>query len=283
MGIPASPFVGRLLSEIARHEGGMAAACAEMGVSPQDIDALANGRAPSPVVLEAIYDWLGGQSALSRDELEDYERLRASAPQAEVAIPSGSPAGQQASPRLTPSRRAPIVAATVIAIMIIVVITAVLTVVIIRPGNANKTTEPTASPTAPPPSESPSAATASPSPTAASGKPTAPATASRSPVSSSSASSGELIGSYKNFHLSCGYTIEFGSGGAPQPVSDEGNAGYELGNDCYEAHGFGYPNKFDTGAGELALLTGAPTYTNCAADTDLGGSLNSLVPGNIIC
>ena len=152
MGVPASPFVGRLLSEIARHEGGMPAACAEMGVSPQDIDALASGRALSPVVLEAIYEWLGGRPALAREELKDYERLRASAPQAAPAIPSGSPAGQQATaPRLRTSRRTLIAATTVtaVAIMIIVVITVVLTVVIIRPGSASTSAEATSLPTAP--------------------------------------------------------------------------------------------------------------------------------------
>jgi len=48
-------------------------------------------------------------------------------------------------------------------------------------------------------------------------------------------------------------------------------------------HPLTFEEQKQAGAGELALLTGAPTYTNCAADTDLGGSLNSLVPGNIIC
>ena len=42
-------------------------------------------------------------------------------------------------------------------------------------------------------------------------------------------------------------------------------------------------NWFDTSTGELAPLTGAPTYANCAADTILGKSLNSLIQGDTIC
>src|ERR1700678_3818149 len=176
MGVPASPFAGRLLSEIARHEGGMPAACAEMGVSPQDIDALASGRAPSRVVLEAMCEWLGGRQALMRDELEDYERLRDSTRQAAVAIPPAAPGGQQATvSRIGPSRRTLIAAATATAVMVIA-ITVALTVVITRPGSANTSTEATSPPTVPSPSGSPSAAGASASPTATSTKTAAPAT-----------------------------------------------------------------------------------------------------------
>lgn len=282
MGVPASPFAGRLLSEIARHEGGMPAACAEMGVSPQDIDALASGRAPSRVVLEAMCEWLGGRQALMRDELEDYERLRDSTRQAAVAIPPAAPGGQQATvSRIGPSRRTLIAAATATAV---IAITVVLTVVITRPGSANTSTEATSPPTVTSPSGSPSAAGASASPTATSTKTAAPATATGSPTPSSSAISGKLIGSYNNFQLPCDYTMVFGSGGAPQPVAWQPSlTNYDLYTECAGDGMVAGSNTFVTSTGEVALLTGAPTYANCAADTDLGGNLNSLIRGNTIC
>jgi hypothetical protein len=284
MAVPANPFAGRLLSEIARHKGGMPAACAEMGVSPQDIDALASGRAPSRVVLEAMYEWLGGRQALMKGELEDYERLRDSARQAAVAIPSGAPDAQQATAsRPGTSHRALIAAATATAVVIIAM-TVALTVVITRPGRADTSTEATSPPTETSPSGSSSAAAVSASPTATSRKTTAPATASGSPAPSSPATPGELIGSYNNFQLSCDFTLAFGSGGAPQPVAwGSGLTNDDLDNDCAGASVNADPNMFDTTTGEVALLTGAPTYANCAGDTDLGGGLESLVQGNTIC
>jgi hypothetical protein len=254
-----------------------------MGVSPQDIDALASGRAPSRVVLEAMCEWLGGRQALMRDELEDYERLRDSTRQTAVAIPSGAPGRQQGvAPRPGPSRRTLIAAATATAIMVIA-ITVVLTVVITRPGSADTSAEATSPPTATSPSGSPSPAAASASPTATSTKTEAPATATGSPTPSSAAS-GELLGKYSNFQLPCNFTLAFGSGGAPQPVAWQPSlTNYDLENDCSGASVYADPNMFDTSTGEVALLTGAPTYANCAADTDLGGNLSSLVQGNTIC
>lgn len=149
-GVPARPFAGRLLSEIARHAGGVPAACAEMGVSPQEIDALASGRAPSRVVLEAMCEWLGCRRALVRDELEDHERLRHSARQA--AVPVGEPDSKQATAsRRVLGRRALIVAAAAATAMVIAV-TVVLTVTITRPGSADIGTEATSQPTAASPS-----------------------------------------------------------------------------------------------------------------------------------
>jgi hypothetical protein len=231
-----------------------------------------------------MYEWLGGRQALMRDELEDYERLRDSARQTAVAIPSGAPDGQRATTsRLGTSHRALIAVATATAVVIIA-ITVVLTVVITRPGSANTSTEATSPPTETSPSGSPSAAAVSASPTATSRKTAGSATTSGSPAPSSSATSGELIGSYKNFQLSCDFTLAFGSGGAPQPVAwQPGLTNYDLYNDCSGASVYADPNMFDTPTGEVALLTGTPTYANCAADTDLGGSLNSLIQGNTIC
>jgi hypothetical protein len=220
-----------------------------------------------------------------RDELEDYERLRDSTRQAAVAIPPAAPGGQQATvSRIGPSRRTLIAAATATAVMVIA-ITVALTVVITRPGSANTSTEATSPPTVTSPSGSPSAAGASASPTATSTKTAAPATATGSPTPSSSAISGKLIGSYNNYQLPCNFTLAFGSGGAPQPVAWQPSlTSYDLENDCSGASVYADPNMFDTSTGEVALLlTGAPTYANCAADTDLGGNLNSLVRGNTIC
>lgn len=287
MGVPAGPFAGRLLSEIARHEGGMPSACAEMGVSAQDIEALAHGHAPSRVVLEAMYEWLGGQSALMENELEDYERLRDSTRQAAVAIPtgpSGAPGGRQKPAHMLGTNRRALIAVITAAVVAIVATTVTVTVVVTRPGssNASSNSEASPSPSATSPPESPSPDAASGSPTASQSSAT-PASASSSPAAAPSAASGKLIGSYDNFELACGYTLTFGKGGSPQPVDGANVANYDFENNCLSDPENSSSNEFDTTTGEVALLSGSPSYASCAGDTDLGSSVVNLTPGNTVC
>lgn len=265
----------------------MPSACAEMGVSAQDIDALANGHAPSRVVLEAMYEWLGGQSALMKDELEDYERLRDSTRQAVIAIPtspSSAPGGRQETSHLLGTSRRALIAVATAAVVAIVATTVAVTVVVTRPGNSNASnnTEATPSPsaTSAPESSSPHAASGSPS---ASQSTSAPSAASDSPAASPTASSGKLIGSYDNFELSCDYTLAFGKGGAPQPVAAANVTNYDFENICFSDPEDSSSNKFDTTTGEVAMLSGSPTYANCAKDTNLGSSVWSVAPGQTVC
>jgi len=92
MSVPASPFAGRLLSEIARCDGGLPAACAEMGITPQDIDAIAGGRMTSPLVLTVAYEWLAARVALEPGERDDYNRLREQTARHAIAAAAGSSA-----------------------------------------------------------------------------------------------------------------------------------------------------------------------------------------------
>ncbi len=141
MTAPASPFVGRVLSVIARYEGGMPAACDAMGIRAQDLDALANGFQASPVVLDAICEWIDAREGLSQQEREDYERLRTAARQVTTITPSHTSVGRQPdSLAPKPRRRVPVVyafAAGTVAIVIIVVATVLLTIALVRPRNAN--------------------------------------------------------------------------------------------------------------------------------------------------
>lgn len=273
MSVPASPFAGRLLSEIARCDGGLPAACAEMGITPQDIDAIAGGRMTSPLVLTVAYEWLAARVALEPGERDDYNRLREqTARHAIAAAAGGLPGGGQPSSQPVPPRlpgRAPIVrvATAAVVIVLIVVVTVVLTIMIVHPGGSR-----TAADSSHPPAD-PSASAA---PVGATSPPALPVPPSPSPSDGGAGNPGPgLIASYYNYKLPCGDGITIGPGGPPAPQSGLGG---DLGYDC-AGTGTWYGGSGD----ELGLLTGQPTYSNCAKDTVVGGSLSSVTQGDTIC
>ncbi|MGE5291176.1 MAG: hypothetical protein ACM3ML_29055 [Micromonosporaceae bacterium] len=64
------------MTELARFDGGVPAAAAEMGIDPRTINALANGDVPAPDDMRAIYTWLIQRVTLTPQEIGDYKRLR---------------------------------------------------------------------------------------------------------------------------------------------------------------------------------------------------------------
>lgn len=273
MSVPASPFAGRLLSEIARSDGGLPAACAEMGVTPQDIDAIAGGRMTSALILAAAYEWLDARVALEPGERDDYDRLRAEAIRHPVAAAAGGlPDGGQSIPPPAPPRpggRTRILGtatAAVVIVILIVVGTVLLTVMIVLPGRSRTTAGSGSPPTNPPTSLAPVGETSPPAPLVS---------PSPSPATSDSwtgSGGAGLIASYDNYKLPCGDGIAIGPGGPPAPT------GNDLSVDC-SGDWSGNGNQSD----QLGLLTGQPTYASCAKDTVVGSSLTSVAQGDTIC
>jgi hypothetical protein len=265
-----------------RLDGGLPAACMEMGVSPQDIDAIANGHVPSPVVLNAIYQWLARRAALLPGEQGDYQRLLAAARQAVAVRSSGLPAEvRDAIPGTSiPPPKEHRGARTAVAIaagaVVIVVVTVILTIVITRPGNRRAEANET------PPSASPSAKElpSLPSLAASSSEASSPVLAvSDSPTAPPPSQPPMLIASYDNYELPCNADVQFGSGGPPQPVLHADQVLLYEGEDLVNSCG----GDFLTGNGEVALLTGAPTYAGCAADTVYGSQLQQVNQGDTVC
>lgn len=276
MGVPASPFVGRLLREIARCEGGLPDACAEMGVTPQDVDAIANGRTPSAAIVARFYEWLDARVVLEPGERADYDRLMAEATHNEVVASGTLPAGDQSAPQPSPHRTRDlrqivgVSAIAVVAIVIIVVVAVVLTVAIIRPGSSRPTSDSTPSPASASTSAAPSATTTgSPSPVTQSPAPGASA----SRTANSAGSPEGLIANYANYKLPCGGGMTIGPGGPPPPQTTLGG---DLSTEC---DGTWYGGDND----ELGLLDGQPTYSSCRQDTVVGGQLSSVTQGDVIC
>jgi hypothetical protein len=75
MAEPARPFIGAVLTEIAKLDGGIPAAAAEMQISPKAITALANGGELSADELAAIHAWLRQRVALNAQTNADYQEL----------------------------------------------------------------------------------------------------------------------------------------------------------------------------------------------------------------
>jgi hypothetical protein len=144
MSIPARPFAGRLLAEIAKHAGGLPAVAAEMGITPQVIDALASGDTISAAELDAVYEWLTTRVRLTPEEAEDYGRLSAAASHPAPSQIQRPPTNGQPRPEPTPegsrsssARKvgAGAVAVATVVVVLIVVLTVVITITIIRPGS----------------------------------------------------------------------------------------------------------------------------------------------------
>jgi hypothetical protein len=172
MELPARPFIGRLLAEIAKLDGGVPAAAEAMGVDPRIISELANGDLPSPQELRAICAWLVQRTAMTRQEAEDYERLRATSSrkgaELERAAPRGGVLPRTASRRYLPSL--PQMAGGLVILVLAVVLSVLVTTTIVKAGNSGTAAGKTASPGAEP---SPSAtesgdAAATPSPASSS-------------------------------------------------------------------------------------------------------------------
>jgi transcriptional regulator with XRE-family HTH domain len=73
--VPEGPFIGRLLSEIARINGSVSDAADEIGVSIQVISSLERGEVPSAEDLQRIYSWLTGRATLTAQEDQDYKHI----------------------------------------------------------------------------------------------------------------------------------------------------------------------------------------------------------------
>ena len=74
--VPASPFAGRLLAEIAKVQDGVPAAAAEMGVTPEVVDAIANSEPVSTDDLNAVYASLVDRITLRPEEAKDYRQMQ---------------------------------------------------------------------------------------------------------------------------------------------------------------------------------------------------------------
>lgn len=277
MTVPASPFAGRLLAEIAKVRDGVPAAAAEMGVAPQVIDAIANGEQVSTDNLNAVYAWLVDRVALRPEEAEDYRRMQAVAREGTRWIspssPSGLPDTQTGPARGGRSKwtTREVTLATAVVVLIIA-LTVVITIVVVRPGNSASTAT-KASATSATPITGTTSATASPLvPVPATS--TNPPTSTASPQLPPSPADGKLIASYNNFKLSQGYGIIFAAGGPPQPEIQSGDLVYSAAAD----------RSFSNSSGTVALLSGEPpSFTNCKTDTAVGGDVSSVSQGDTVC
>lgn len=281
LGTCTSAFAKRLLSEISRHEGGLPAASAEIGVAPSDIAAIGNGDTTSEPALMAIYTWLEGRIDLSSEEREAYIRLRIESSQRSVAMTAGgSPATGEPTRQPGWSRRDSLIVGggviALIVIVVVVVLTIVLTVTIIRPASGRRTAGQDSSPTSPtattPASPEPPTATAEPAPSG-SGSPTAASPTSPTGGPAAGEPTGNLIANYRNYKLPCGDGITIGPGGAPAPQAFMAG---DLSTEC--------DGTWNAGDQEnVGLLSGEATYSACAQDTVIDSQVSSITAGDVLC
>jgi hypothetical protein len=143
--VPASPFVGRLLTEIANVRGGLPVAAAEMGVAPQVVDMIAKGDQVSSADLNAVYAWLVKRVPLRPEEVEDYQRREAAAREgAHWITPSPPPSSHLPHTQTTQTssgggdgRTIRVAALAIVVVVLIIAVTVIITIVIVRPGNSD--------------------------------------------------------------------------------------------------------------------------------------------------
>jgi len=288
MSVPAGPFAGRLLTEIAKVKGGLPAAAAEMGVKPHAIDGIASGATPSAVDLARVYQWLSERGELTPTEIADYHRMSAAAWSQATADDHAPPLdgegreARAASPR-RPTRAVGTVALLTTGIVAIILLTSLITVILTRSQDSSSASSAASAKAMPADSgaaspaqtqSSPVAATASSSPS-----PAAPVTASDTPSSTtlpmpSTTPVGTQISAYNNLELSADYAINFAAGGPPQPQQNTGSQDLLNEND----------GEFVSDTGALSVLAGLPvTFANCRDDTAYGSDLTDILPGTTVC
>jgi hypothetical protein len=294
MAVPAGPFAGLLLTEIAKARGGLPAVAIEMGVKPQAIDEIASGAVPSAADLDRIYQWLAQRVPLAPNEIADYNRLRVAAlREGEIAVPGPrSRDDDDSTARATrPVPAFPMTAGTVmiatIGVAVVILLTVLITITITKPQGAQAA----GSLASPKPEES--SATPLTDKSHAPASPVAnrssAATATLAPSSTtlpmpSTPTAGKLVNSYDNFELSADYGFDFAAGSPPQPQEDAENA-FGPG-DAFQDLWYGDNGEFGSDTGQLSIPVGsqAATFTNCKdATAYTNGNLTAVQPGTTIC
>lgn len=133
--VNANPLVRRLLDEVSKLEGAMPEACKAMGVNPEDLAGLVNGQRLSREVLEAIRAWLDERVVLSRQEQDDYDRLRAAANQTLDVVLSDPAAIKRISAAIGKAGRRELAAYAVAALAVALLVGVIVGVVAARPGS----------------------------------------------------------------------------------------------------------------------------------------------------
>ncbi len=197
----ANPLVRRLLDEISKLEGAMPEACKAIGVSPEDIARLANGQRISGEALEAIREWLDQRVGLSRQEQDDYDRLRAAAKQTLAVVLSNPTVSKSISTAIAKASPRELIAYAVAAFAVVLLVGVTIGVVVARPGsaapNAASETLSSAAPPSPPSSTEEGAA----SPTPAHAGTTSPTAASSAPPSATAPTTGGVQAVYQDVTL----------------------------------------------------------------------------------
>jgi hypothetical protein len=194
----ARPLVRRLLGEISKLEGAMPEACQAIGVNPEDIARLANGQRVSREALDAIRAWLDQRVVLSRQEQEDYDRLRAIANQPLAVVLSNPAVRKSISTVRTKGSPRELVAYGVAALAVVLLVGVLIGVVVARPGSAAPSAASGTS-SSPSPISSPEGGTASATPAKTSTA--SPAAASTAPPSATAPATGGVQAVYRDFAL----------------------------------------------------------------------------------
>lgn len=196
-----NPLVRRLLEEISKLEGAMPEACKAMGVSPEDIARLANGQRVSREALEAIREWLDQRVVLSRQEQDDYDRLRAAANQTLAVVLSNSPVSKSISTAIAKASPRELISYAVAALAVVLLVGVIIGVVVARPRSAVPNAAPGTSSSAAPPSPSSSTEDGTASPTPANASTTSPAAASSAPPNATAPATGGVQAVYQDVTL----------------------------------------------------------------------------------
>jgi hypothetical protein len=177
-------FIGRLLAEIVNIEGGIPAATAEIGIDPRIINDLVNGDLLSPQELYAIYAWLTRRITLTRQEVQDFEKLRMANSirkkvELERAASPGSVMSGATGNRYIPSPPQMVGGLVIVVLAVMVSVAVTATAMKTKNGGttAGRVASPPAEPSSPIPSPMPmnsSDAAATPSPSAPLSAPAAP-------------------------------------------------------------------------------------------------------------
>jgi hypothetical protein len=186
----ANPLVRRLLDEVSKLEGAIPEACKTMGVKPEDIARLANGQPVSREVLEAIWAWLDQRVILSRQERDDYDRLRTAAKQTLAVVLSNPTVRRSISTALAKASSRELVAYAIAVLAVVLLIGVSIGVVVAKPGGAVQNAAPETLSSAAPRSPFSSTEEATAAPTPAKTSITSPAATSSAPPSATAATTG---------------------------------------------------------------------------------------------
>jgi hypothetical protein len=296
---PASPFVGRLLSEIANMDGGLPAAADQIRVGTEVISALARGNAVSEADLIAVREWLAARVTLRPEEDADFRRIQAGAFRidrtSQLATVPGAPYSPQPDlgrpyrsgrRRKLSTRELALFASVVI---LVIALAVVVTVLVVRPrnlpatqtvaGSATSATTGAASPVAP--SASSSSTEASPVPSTS---PTVTSTAATASTSPSSTVPPGVPGTYHQGPLFLtGDDVDLD---APPGDPQWGELNLMPG-DSYDIHGSGNTAIFTDNNAEAVQLgpkTGNSCFTATGySSTRIGIDTPPIIVGQLIC